>query len=114
MSGFTKHIPSFTRERYGFLRPEKVQFSALFFPFGNSATIQQFHVRVQLKFSMGSTYGAPRGSLCHSYLCAFHSLHIGFFLPAYLVSKELLLSLLSSFTTKLRGKVFHSSSTSSL
>ena len=39
-----EHTSSVTRERYGFLSLEIVQFLALFFPFGNSAIIQQFYV----------------------------------------------------------------------
>ena len=50
-----KHVSSITRERYGFLSPERVQFSALFFPFRNSATIQQFYVR---EFSKSSAWAA--------------------------------------------------------
>ena len=37
-----EHTSFVTGERYVFLSPEKVQFSALFFPFCNLATIQWF------------------------------------------------------------------------
>lgn len=55
-----EHTSSVTRERYGFLSPEVVQFLALLFPFGNSATIQQFCIT---EFTQSSAWVPNRMTL---------------------------------------------------